>query len=439
MRLRTDDFECRHPCRFLDRWTEAGYVVVVVGETVWVKFCTGESNVTEKWDDCTVVLRRSVFHGCGPRSFGGFGLPHGHGADDRWRHRTRRVGCGWSSDSCGTRLTLCPDRQRNGRPRSVRRSRGSELPIPSDVAGTVDGVFPVRNHRRYCHGFRPRNLWERDQIELFIDGDDLEGSDDEQSWYWWNDQDPYGDYEIYGKFGAGRDTTYEGNSGIMSEFADDIYADESGFVAAAAVASETGENGNWLAEYAISLEPMWYAGTFAGTPTGDQEQVIADQTVIKYTVAVSDDDNFDNDATERSHAVTYYRAINNQDVGDWWNSASFADLTFVGEYSPIAAPQLQAGDADQDLKFDQLDLVQVQIAAKYLSGQPATWGEGDWDGAPGGLQGSPPPGNGLFDQLDIIAALGAGKYLTGPYAAIAGRAAGRRSDVNRLQRQTRAR
>ena len=79
---------------------------------------------------------------------------------------------------------------------------------------------------------------------------------------------------------------------------------------------------------------------------------------------------------------------------------------------------LQAGDADQDLDFDQLDLVQVQIAAKYLSGQAATWGQGDWDAAPGGEQGSPPVGNGLFDQLDIIAALAGGAYLTGPYAAI---------------------
>jgi hypothetical protein len=82
-----------------------------------------------------------------------------------------------------------------------------------------------------------------------------------------------------------------------------------------------------------------------------------------------------------------------------------------------AEPVLQAGDADMDMDFDQLDLVQVQIAAKYLSGQPATWGEGDWDGAPGGSPGDPPIGNGLFDQLDIIAALAAGTYLTGPYAA----------------------
>ena len=81
-------------------------------------------------------------------------------------------------------------------------------------------------------------------------------------------------------------------------------------------------------------------------------------------------------------------------------------------------PRLQAGDADMDLDFDQLDLVQVQIAAKYLTGQSATWGEGDWDAAPGGEPGNPPIGNGLFDQLDIISALASGTYLTGPYAAI---------------------
>ena len=79
---------------------------------------------------------------------------------------------------------------------------------------------------------------------------------------------------------------------------------------------------------------------------------------------------------------------------------------------------LNAGDADQDLDFDQLDLVQVQVAAKYLSGQAATWGEGDWDAAPGGSPGNPPVGDGLFNQMDIIAANLAEAYLQGPYAAI---------------------
>lgn len=83
---------------------------------------------------------------------------------------------------------------------------------------------------------------------------------------------------------------------------------------------------------------------------------------------------------------------------------------------PATEPSLQAGDADMDKDFDQLDLVQVQIASKYLSGESATWGEGDWNGAPGGTPGNPPPGDGVFNQLDIVAAQQAGLYLAGPYA-----------------------
>ena len=85
--------------------------------------------------------------------------------------------------------------------------------------------------------------------------------------------------------------------------------------------------------------------------------------------------------------------------------------------SIASGPPLQAGDANQDLKFDQLDLVQVVSAQKFLSGEPATWGEGDWNGAPGGSPGSPPAGDGKFENRDVIAALAAGKWLTGPYAA----------------------
>ena len=79
---------------------------------------------------------------------------------------------------------------------------------------------------------------------------------------------------------------------------------------------------------------------------------------------------------------------------------------------------LRAGDADQDSDFDQMDLVQVQIASKYLTGQAASWGEGDWNGAPGGFARNPPAGDGLFNQFDIIAANVAGVYLQGPYAAV---------------------
>ena len=83
----------------------------------------------------------------------------------------------------------------------------------------------------------------------------------------------------------------------------------------------------------------------------------------------------------------------------------------------LPPPRLLPGDADRNLQFDQLDLVRVLQSAKYLTGDAATWGEGDWDGAPGGTATDPPAGDGLFNQDDIVASLVAGVYLTGPYAA----------------------
>jgi hypothetical protein len=109
----------------------------------------------------------------------------------------------------------------------------------------------------------------------------------------------------------------------------------------------------------------------------------------------------------------YHSGFGNPSKGD-------GDIFQVTIQQPVPEPELQAGDADQDRDFDQFDLIRVQQSAKYLTGNAATWGQGDWNGAPGGKPGSPPAGNGLFDQLDIIAALSAGKYLSGPYAALAG-------------------
>ena len=106
------------------------------------------------------------------------------------------------------------------------------------------------------------------------------------------------------------------------------------------------------------------------------------------------------------------------DIGVWDEALTQETIRKVMDDGFFTPPELQAGDADQDLDFDQLDLVKVQISAKYLTGAAATWGEGDWNAAPGGRQGAPPEGDGLFNQLDIVAALSNPVYLTGPYAAI---------------------
>jgi hypothetical protein len=112
------------------------------------------------------------------------------------------------------------------------------------------------------------------------------------------------------------------------------------------------------------------------------------------------------------------------DMLDLSGTKVFVDEIRLGTTFEDVAPTfltavLQPGDADMDCDFDQLDLVRVQVAAKYLTGEAATWGEGDWDGAPGGsaVDKVPPAGNGTFDQLDIIAALNGNVYLTGSYCA----------------------
>lgn len=77
-------------------------------------------------------------------------------------------------------------------------------------------------------------------------------------------------------------------------------------------------------------------------------------------------------------------------------------------------PTYEAGDADLDLDFDQTDLIQILRAKKYLTGLPATWGEGDWNVSP---DGPPLVGDGIFDQEDLVAALMTNNYLMGSYAA----------------------
>lgn len=60
--------------------------------------------------------------------------------------------------------------------------------------------------------------------------------------------------------------------------------------------------------------------------------------------------------------------------------------------------ELVPGDANHDGTFDQMDVLQVLQAGKYLTGQQAVWSEGDWNG------------DGTFDQMDLVTALQTGRY-----------------------------
>jgi hypothetical protein len=67
-----------------------------------------------------------------------------------------------------------------------------------------------------------------------------------------------------------------------------------------------------------------------------------------------------------------------------------------------------------------LDLIKMLAAGEYLTGQLATWGEGDHNGTPAAdcTFTNPPVGNGLFDQQDITAMLNTGLNLEPPYSAL---------------------
>ena len=66
------------------------------------------------------------------------------------------------------------------------------------------------------------------------------------------------------------------------------------------------------------------------------------------------------------------------------------------------------GDSNLDGRFDEQDLVAVFIVGKYLTGQPAGWADGDWNGYQ------------IFDQEDFVDAFIAGSYLAAPRSAVGG-------------------
>ena len=112
----------------------------------------------------------------------------------------------------------------------------------------------------------------------------------------------------------------------------------------------------------------------------------------------------------------------NQDIfinfGDEREPSSLGGLIpIVGNFDPpVSASKdrdIAAGDANRDFQFDQLDIVQVLQAARYLTALEATFAEGDWNG------------DGLFDQLDIVEALQTGNYLQGLYASHGSGSSGR--------------
>lgn len=227
----------------------------------------------------------------------------------------------------------------------------------------------------------PSNLWERDQLEIFFDGTNIEGDDDPVSFHWWESD------ETYGKFGVSRFNTFEGNVGKQT---DDVDLWDEGFstqFAALSAAKELDTNADYRVEIAVSLIQMIDDPNipFFGTPTDDELLIVEDSTQIKHTVTVSDDDNFGDGSTERSNILGYYREIDGEDPG-WDVSTGFADLLFTGEFDgtlitePEPTCSVPAGGIAGDLDGNgSVEFADFLILSTNFGSEVSTYGEGDID------------------------------------------------------------
>jgi hypothetical protein len=162
------------------------------------------------------------------------------------------------------------------------------------------------------------------------------------------------------------------------------------------------------ADYGIQIIGINEAGHEIGNP------VITDGRELPWLQDVDDDANGLSDVWRDDWEITYrdvfildasneVAGIYNLTINDLANEAKYGELREM-LIDTAMADHYMPGDANRDLSFDQIDLVQVMRARKYDTGQAATWEEGDWNR------------DGVFDRLDVVAALATGNYLTGPYS-----------------------
>lgn len=221
------------------------------------------------------------------------------------------------------------------------------------------------------------NPWEVDQIETFFDGTNLEGDDDPVSFHWWESD------ETYGKFGVSRFNTFEGNVGRVTDD-ENLWDEGFGGIPALAATVELETNADYRIEMAVSLIPMLDDEVhfpYADTPTEEAQQIVEDSTTIKFTAAVSDDDNFMEDGSERSSVITYYREIDGEPVS-WDVSSGFATMEFTGEFDGVIVEPV-AGDCNNDgvLNADDLSCQTADMLGDTLQTLGILAGDFDGNGA----------------------------------------------------------
>ena len=255
--------------------------------------------------------------------------------------------------------------------------------------------------------------WERDQVELFIDGDQLTGGNIQ----WWTTTDT-GPQETYGKFGVARTNEFEGNTGIMNPDPEEV--GEFG-VSGSGVATETGENANYFVEYHISMLEASNNGLFDGTDAGNFDTMVPELTAIKFQVGLSDNDNFGDETGVRSHGGTPYNSgldaqgctekLNLDGVGTemicgedaWWRSDTYPNLLMSSEYVPDVGLRCDF-DEDGVCDINDMDALTLEVANAPANPDPIF----NLDDDPNGVVGA-------ADQDRWLELAGEANGFSGPY------------------------
>lgn len=140
--------------------------------------------------------------------------------------------------------------------------------------------------------------WQRDQLEFFIDGDQLTGGNIR----WWQtnaadpvdsedtagDADPYGKFAIPRPYPDGEQRPSDGNTGKMSADPEEVGLNG---IIGSGIATSTGVNENYFVELHISMLEAMEGGLFDGTQAGEVETMVPNTTALKFSAFISDNDN----------------------------------------------------------------------------------------------------------------------------------------------------
>ena len=208
--------------------------------------------------------------------------------------------------------------------------------------------------------------WQRDQLEFFLDGDQLTGGNIR----WWDtnpgdpidSEDTAGPGDPIGKLAFprpnenGEQRPFDGQTGKMSADPEDV--GQNGIIASG-IATETGVNANYFVELHVSMQDAMENGLFEGTPAGEFGTMVPDTTALKFSMFVSDNDNTAADVANddgRTHGAgipgggtvegpvvegTQFfcteTKLNGAEIcglDDWWRSDKYPNLLLADAYIP---------------------------------------------------------------------------------------------------------